>query len=88
MNDTITGEITVTKVRRDKPVITLAVRIWRSDDTLVADGEAIVLIREPKALRAIGNDVGSQVGITAGATSWHASGVDFSYLLARTRCLS
>ena len=82
MNDTITGEITVTKVRRDKPVVTLAVRIWRSDDTLVADGEAVVLIREPKALRQIANDVGSQVGVTADATTWRTSGVDFSYLLA------
>lgn len=82
MNDTITGELRVTKVRRDKPVITLAVRIWRSDGTLVADGEAIVLIREPKKLKPIPNDVGSQVGITADATSWRASGVDFSYLLA------
>ena len=82
MNDTITGELEVTKVRRDKPVITLAVRIWGSDGTLVADGEAIVLMREPKTPRPIANDVGSQVGITADATSWRASGVDFSYLLS------
>jgi hypothetical protein len=88
MNDTITGELTVTKVRRDKPVITLAVRISRSDETLVADGEVIVLIREPKALKPIPNDVGTAAGITADATSWRASGVDFSYLLAVpcTRC--
>jgi len=67
MNDTITGELTVTKVRRDKPVITLAVRISRSDETLVADGEVIVLMREPKALKPIPNDVGTAAGITADA---------------------
>jgi 3-hydroxybutyryl-CoA dehydratase len=82
MHDTITGALKVTKVRKDKPVITLAVQISRSDGTLVADGEAVVLMREPKQPRPIANTVGSQTGITADATSWHVSGVDFSYLLA------
>ncbi len=82
MKDTITGELTVTKVRRDKPVITLAVRISRSDETLVADGEVIVLVREPKVLKPIPNDVGRAAGIRADATSWRASRVDFSHLLA------
>jgi acyl dehydratase len=81
--DTITGELKVTKVRRDKPVITLAVRIWKSDGTLVADGETIVLIRKPEPKpKPLPNDVGDQVGIAADATSWRSSGVDFSYLLA------
>ena len=44
---TITGELEVTKVRPDKPVITLAARITREDGKLVADGEVVVLMREP-----------------------------------------
>lgn len=43
---TITGELQVTKVRTDKPVIRLAARIVRDDGTLVADGEVVVLMRE------------------------------------------
>lgn len=80
-SDTITGELKVTKVRRDKPVIALGVRIWRGDGTLVADGEVIVLLREPEEPPSMPNDVGSQVSVRADATSWRASGVDFSYLL-------
>jgi len=44
----ITGELEVTKVRLDKPMITLAVRIVREDGTLVADGEVVVLMREAR----------------------------------------
>jgi len=44
---TISGELEVTKVRPDKPVITLAARITREDGKLVADGEVVVLMREP-----------------------------------------
>ncbi len=45
---TITGELEVTKVRPDKPVVTLAARIVREDGTLVAEGEVVVLLREPR----------------------------------------
>lgn len=44
--DTITGELAVTKVRADKPVITLAAHILRQDGKVVADGEVVVLLRE------------------------------------------
>jgi 3-hydroxybutyryl-CoA dehydratase len=44
---TITGELEVTNVRADKPVVTLAARISRDDGTAVCDGEVVVRLREP-----------------------------------------
>lgn len=38
--DTITGEVTVTAVRADKPVTQLATRVIRDDGTVVLDGTA------------------------------------------------
>jgi acyl dehydratase len=39
--DTITGEVKVTNVRKDKPVTELETRVFVSDGTLVLDGSAI-----------------------------------------------
>lgn len=39
--DTITGEVTVTAVREDKPITTLATRVVRGDGTVVLDGTAV-----------------------------------------------
>jgi len=45
--DTITGVLRVTKVRPDKPIVTLAATISNQAGTLVADGELVVLVRDP-----------------------------------------
>ena len=42
--DTITAKVTVTKVRSDKPIITLETICVNQDKTTVIDGEAILLI--------------------------------------------
>jgi len=39
--DTITGEVTVTKVREDKPITELETRVFLSDGTVVLDGHAV-----------------------------------------------
>jgi len=39
--DTITGEVTVTKVRDDKPITELATRVMLADGTIVLDGTAV-----------------------------------------------
>ena len=39
--DTITGEVTVTKVREDKPITELDTRVLLSDGTVVLDGTAV-----------------------------------------------
>lgn len=39
--DTITGEVTVTKVRADKPITELDTRVLRADGTVVLDGRAV-----------------------------------------------
>jgi len=39
--DTITGEVTVTKVRADKPITELETRVVRNDGTVVLDGTAM-----------------------------------------------
>jgi len=74
--DTIIAELKVTAVRQDKPIITLAVRIWKPDGTVVVEGQAKVLLREPRDLEPIARKVDAQV------KEWQLSGVDFSYLLA------
>lgn len=39
--DTITGEVTVTKVREDKPITELETRVLLADGTVVLDGTAV-----------------------------------------------
>ena len=39
--DTITGEVTVTRVRQDKPITELVTRVVRDDGTLVLEGTAV-----------------------------------------------
>ena len=39
--DTITGEVTVSAVRHDKPITTLGVRVIRDDGVVVLDGDAV-----------------------------------------------
>jgi len=39
--DAITGEVTVTKVRADKPITELATRVLRDDGTVVLEGTAV-----------------------------------------------
>ena len=39
--DTITGEVTVTKVRADKPITELETRVLLADGTVVLDGTAV-----------------------------------------------
>ena len=45
--DTITGVLEVTKVRTDKPIVTLGATITNQSGTRVADGELVVLLRDP-----------------------------------------
>jgi acyl dehydratase len=39
--DTITGEVEITKARRDKPITELRTRVLLDDGTVVLDGEAV-----------------------------------------------
>ena len=39
--DTITGEVTVTSVRADKPITELETRVVRDDGTVVLEGDAV-----------------------------------------------
>jgi len=39
--DTITGEVKVTKVRQDKPIMELETRVFLADRTVVLDGTAV-----------------------------------------------
>ena len=47
--DTITAVLEVVKVRADKPIITLAATITDQGGVKVADGELVVLLRDPGA---------------------------------------
>jgi acyl dehydratase len=47
--DTITGTLEVTKVRPDKPIVTLRAEINNQGGARVADGELVVLLRDPGA---------------------------------------
>jgi acyl dehydratase len=47
--DTITGTLEVTKVRPDKPIVTLSAEVKNQAGARVADGELVVLLREPAA---------------------------------------
>ena len=42
--DTLTAMVTVTKLREDKPIITLSTRCTNQDGILVLDGEAILML--------------------------------------------
>ena len=46
--DTITASLEVAKVRPDKPIVTLEAKITDQRGTVVADGELVVLLREPR----------------------------------------
>ena len=39
--DTITGEVEVSKVRKDKPITELKTRVWLPDGTVVLEGSAV-----------------------------------------------
>ena len=43
IGDTITATVTVTKVRQDKPILTLATECKNQENTVVIDGEAVLL---------------------------------------------
>ena len=45
--DTIVAELEVTRVREDKPIVTLAARITNATGVRVAEGELVVLLRDP-----------------------------------------
>lgn len=47
--DRITGTLEVLRVRPDKPIITLGATISLDDGTRVAEGELVVLLRDPAA---------------------------------------
>lgn len=46
--DTITATLEVTHVRADRPIVTLAATITRQDGVIAADGELVVLLRDPR----------------------------------------
>src|SRR6266850_3996563 len=48
--DTITAQLEVTKIRPDKPIVTLGAKITNQAGTAVADGELVVLLRDPGPL--------------------------------------
>jgi acyl dehydratase len=45
--DTITAALEVVRVRHDKPIITLAASVTNDTGVRVADGELVVLLRDP-----------------------------------------
>ncbi|TMB80122.1 MAG: MaoC family dehydratase [Chloroflexi bacterium] len=45
--DRITARLAVAKVREDKPIVTLSAVVTKADGTRVAEGELVVLVREP-----------------------------------------
>ncbi len=45
--DTIIATLTVVRVRPDKPIVTLAATVRDERGTVVADGELVVLVRDP-----------------------------------------
>ncbi len=47
--DTIRATLEVTKVREDKPIVILAASVTRQDGVRAADGELVVLVRDPDA---------------------------------------
>jgi acyl dehydratase len=59
--DEITGQVTVTAARADKPVTTLATRITNQDGVVVLDGTAVVW-RDPAVAAATTDPVGPTDG--------------------------
>ena len=47
--DTITAALEVVRVREDKPIVTLAATVTNDAGVAVADGELVVLLRDPGA---------------------------------------
>jgi len=47
--DRVTAGLIVAKVREDKPIVTLSAVVTKADGTRVAEGELVVLIREPSS---------------------------------------
>jgi len=45
--DTITAALEVTRVREDKPIVTLTASITNTNGVRVAEGELVVLLRDP-----------------------------------------
>ena len=45
--DTVTAKVTVTKVREDKPIVTLDTVCLNQHEEVVVKGEAVVLVEEP-----------------------------------------
>ncbi len=68
--DVITGQVTVTAAREDKPVTTLATRITNQDDVVVLDGTAVVWRDPAVATRASAVATRASVGPTDGHQRW------------------
>ena len=47
--DTVTARVTVTKVREDKPILTLETICFNQSEDVVVRGEAVVLVDDPAA---------------------------------------
>ena len=45
--DTVTARVTVTKVREDKPILTLETICFNQNEDVVVKGEAVVLVDDP-----------------------------------------
>ena len=45
--DTIVASLEVTRVREDKPIVTLGATVTNTQGVRVADGELVVLLRDP-----------------------------------------
>jgi 3-hydroxybutyryl-CoA dehydratase len=46
--DTVTARVTITKVRDDKPIVSLATICFNQNDEPVVEGEAVVMVDEPE----------------------------------------
>jgi 3-hydroxybutyryl-CoA dehydratase len=47
--DTVTARVTITKVRDDKPIITLETVCFNQNEEPVVKGEAVVMVDEPES---------------------------------------
>jgi 3-hydroxybutyryl-CoA dehydratase len=45
--DTVTARVTITKVREDKPILTLETICFNQNEDVVVKGEAVVLVDDP-----------------------------------------
>ena len=46
--DVITGQLTVTGARQDKPIYTVAVRVTRQDGVVALEGTCVVYVMKPR----------------------------------------